>query len=159
MEDMKKIICLSVAVIFFLTAGWVWAQEKRGSAAQAKLLVDQGYKYVQEHGVKASIAEFNKPEGQFVKGDLFIYVLDFEGVIHAYAPNQSLVRKKDGLRLQSKDVEGKFFTKEMVTMAQTKGFGWVDYKYMNPKTKKVEQKTTYVRKISDNMLIACGAYK
>lgn len=156
---MKRSICLSVVVIFLLTAGWVWAQEKRGSAAQAKLLVEQGYKYLQEHGLKASIAEFNKPDGKFIKDDLFLWVVDFDGVIHAYAPNPKNVRKKDGLRLRLKDAEGKLFLKDMVTLAQTKGFGWVDYKYMNPKTKKVEQKTTYVRKISDNMLMACGAYK
>jgi signal transduction histidine kinase len=155
---MKKRICC-VVVIFLMTAGLVWAQEKRGSAAQAKLMIDKGYEYVQKHGVKAAIAEFNKPDGKFIKDDLFIWVVDFDGVIHAYAPNQKNVRKKDGLRLRLKDAEGKLFLKDMVTVAQTKGFGWVDYKYMNPKTKKIEQKTTYVKKMSDNMLMACGAYK
>lgn len=153
---MKKVVCLMVATVFLMTAGLVWAQEKRGSAAQAKVLIDRGYEYVQKNGVKAAIAEFNKPDGQFVKDDLFIMVVDFNAKVVAYATNHKLIGRGS---MQSKDADGKLFIKAMVDTAKTKGSGWVDYKYINPKTKKPEQKTTYVKKISDNLLMACGAYK
>ena len=154
---MKKIVCLIIAAVFLMTAGWVWAQEKRSSAAQAKIWVEKADKYVKENGVKAAIAEFNNPKGQFVKDDLFIMAIDFNGKIHAYPTNHKLVGR--GSLQSSKDAEGKLFIKAMADVAKTKGVGWVDYKYLHPKTKKAEQKTSYVKKISDNMFIACGAYK
>jgi hypothetical protein len=56
------------------------------------------------------------------------------------------------------DANGKFFRKDVVELAKTKGVGWVDYKYKNPATNKVENKTTYLRKAGD-VIICCGTYK
>ena len=53
---------------------------------------------------------------------------------------------------------GKFFVQEGVQMAKTKGSGWVDYKWTNPTTKKVEAKSTYVKKV-DELIFCCGIYK
>ena len=36
--------------------------------------------------------------------------------------------------------------------------GWVDYKFPNPKTSKIEQKTTYVEGL-DGWILGCGVYK
>ena len=47
---------------------------------------------------------------------------------------------------------------EFVTVATTKGSGWVDYKYQNPKTKQMDIKTTYVEKVED-IIICCGIFK
>jgi cytochrome c len=43
-------------------------------------------------------------------------------------------------------------------MAKAKGTGWVDYRYKNPQTGKIESKTTYLQKVGD-MILCCGAYK
>ncbi len=43
-------------------------------------------------------------------------------------------------------------------MAKTKGSGWVDCKYPNPKIHKIESKTTYVEGL-DGWVIGYGAYK
>ena len=172
---MRRIGYWIVAVMFFMTAAVAWAQgkpnldriagtlqksggqEKRSSAAMAKLWVEKADKYAKEHGVKAAIAEFNKPDGLFVKDDLYITVIDFDGVMVAYPRNTKIIgQNQSGL----KDQEGKFFIKEMANVAKTKGFGWVDYKHPHPHTKAVEQKTTYVKRIAGtNMLLACGAHK
>lgn len=154
---MRKVVSLCVAVAFVMTVGLVWAQEKRSSAAMAKMWVEKADKYVKENGVKASIAEFNKPTGPFVKDDLYITVIDFDGKMVAFPMDKTKVGVN---RMHLKDPEGKPFIKEMVNVAKTKGSGWVDYKYKHPKTKQTEQKTTYVKRIADtNMFLACGAYK
>jgi cytochrome c len=57
-----------------------------------------------------------------------------------------------------KDADGKFFMKEIIKTAAEKGKGWVDYKWMNPVTKKVVDKTTYVEKV-DGYVFGCGVYK
>jgi methyl-accepting chemotaxis protein len=61
-------------------------------------------------------------------------------------------------RLESKDPDGKFFIKEIIHTAVASGSGWVDYKYSNPKTGKVEAKASYVELV-DGMVVGCGIYK
>ena len=37
--------------------------------------------------------------------------------------------------------------------------GWVDYSIENPVTKRVEWKSSYIERISDDVVIGCGVYK
>jgi signal transduction histidine kinase len=78
-----------------------------------------------------------------------------QGVIVAHPKNPKLIGKN---LLEVPDPDGKFFRKEIQEVAKTKGTGWVDYKYTNPETKKVELKTTYLKKVGD-LIICCGIYK
>ena len=78
-------------------------------------------------------------------------------MILAHGANEKLINQPTA---NLKDSEGKLFMIEMVKTAQTKGKGWVDYKWSNPVTKNVEQKSSYVEKIdNENLLIGCGIYK
>jgi signal transduction histidine kinase len=56
------------------------------------------------------------------------------------------------------DPDGKFYVKERIELAKTKGSGRQDYKFTNPSTKKIENKTAYIEKI-DNLIFGCGVYK
>ena len=56
------------------------------------------------------------------------------------------------------DVDGKMFRQERVDIAKGKGEGWVDYKYKNPQSGKVEDKTLYVFKQGD-VILSAGIYK
>lgn len=56
-----------------------------------------------------------------------------------------------------KDTDGKLFQQEFLTVA-AKGGGWVDYKWTNPTTLKVEPKTAYVERVGE-LTIGCGVYK
>jgi signal transduction histidine kinase len=78
-----------------------------------------------------------------------------KATIIAHPVNQKLV----GINfMETPDVDGKLFRKEIVELAKSKGSGWVDYKYKNPSNNKIEQKTTYLKKAGD-VVICCGAYK
>jgi signal transduction histidine kinase len=151
---LKKVIGLILIGMFLLTGGMAWAQE-RASAAEAKLWVDKAEKFYKENGKEKSIAEFNKSKGQFVKGELYIYIWDLQGTVLAHPTNPATIGKNNR---NVPDEDGKFFRKEAVDLANAKGSGWIDYKYKNPKTNKVEQKTTYVKKV-DDLIICSGAYK
>jgi hypothetical protein len=50
------------------------------------------------------------------------------------------------------------FRKEILDLAKSKGKGWVDYKFKNPESGKVEAKTTYIQLVGDVTLEA-GIYK
>jgi cytochrome c len=58
----------------------------------------------------------------------------------------------------AKDADGKSFVKERIDIAKTKGKGWQDYKFTNPSTKKIEQKTAYIERV-DDLIFGCGSYK
>ena len=54
--------------------------------------------------------------------------------------------------------DGIYFMKKFIETAKTQGSGWVDYKWVNPVTKKIESKSTYIQKM-DNYFLGCGIYK
>ena len=56
------------------------------------------------------------------------------------------------------DADGKLFRREIIELAKTKGKGWVDYKYKNPTSGKVEAKTTYIQLV-DDVVLEAGIYK
>ena len=51
-----------------------------------------------------------------------------------------------------KDQDGKYLIRELVAIAKGPGSGWVDYKWPNPLTNKIEDKTSYVEKMGDYLV-------
>jgi cytochrome c len=149
----KKLIVMVITTLFCVAimAGAALAQAK---PADAEAWVKKGGEFFKAQGKEKALAEFNNPKGQFVKDDLYIYVLDLNGKMLAH-PKAELVGKDF---MVVKDADGKLFAVEMVKIAKEKGNGWVDYKWENPKTKKADSKTVYFEKVND-VIIAAGAYK
>ena len=71
---------------------------------------------------------------------LYVFILDSELNVAAHAIKPHNV----GKNLQGRpDVKGKMFRDEMQKKALSDGRGWVDYYYLNPKTKKITHKNSY----------------
>jgi cytochrome c len=127
------------------------------TAEEAKANAENAAVFVKENGKEKAFAEFNNPNGQFTKGDLYIFAVDFNGVQLANGGNPKLVGMNT---MEMKDQNGILLTKEMLNIVKTKGSGWVDYSWVNPATKKVQGKTTYVKRIEGNdYFVACGIWK
>lgn len=126
-----------------------------GSADEAKAMVDQAVAFAKANGKEKAFTEFNDRKGQFVKGDLYIFVIDSSGKCFAHGGNEKLVGK-DVIGL--KDSDGKFFIKDVIEGAKAKGSGWSDYRWTNPATKSIEKKSTYFKKEGD-LIFGCGIYK
>jgi len=123
----------------------------------AKALAEKAAAYVKAHGKDKGISEIGNPKGQFVKGDLYVVLQDFNGfnLVNPKAPE--LAGKNF---LEVKDASGKYFFKEMVELAKTKGSGWVTYNWTNPATKKVQQKKSWVQRVEGtDMYTLCGVYQ
>jgi cytochrome c len=149
-ENMKKIfgvILISLLWVSFALAG--------GTANEAKVLVEKAAAYVKAEGKEKAFAEFSNPSGKFVDRDLYIFIVDFNGLTLAHGGNAKLVGKN---MLELKDADGEFFIKKFIEVAKTKGNGWVDYKWVNPVSKKIEPKSTYIQKV-DEYFLGCGIYK
>lgn len=140
--------------LLVLVLVWVataWSQTK----ADAVKLVEDAAKQLATHPTEKVVAELNKADGRWVKGELYVFAYDLQGVMVAHPKNQKLVGKN---LLEVPDVDGKLFRKEIIELASTKGSGWVDYKYKNPESGKTEAKTTYLKKVGE-LVLCCGIYK
>ena len=148
-------ISLIVFCVGLMVAGLLNSAFASSSAEQAKAMVEEAVAFFNAQGKEKALAEINNPKGKFVKGELYVFAYDLGAVVIAHPINPKLI----GNDLTNvPDANGKFFRKEIIELAKTKGVGWVDYKYKNPVTNKAENKTTYFRKAGD-MIIGCGAYK
>jgi cytochrome c len=152
---MKKMMALICLVLLSWCPGSAAFSADKATPEEAKALVEKGVLYTQNNGKEKALKEFSNPKGEFVKGELYIVVTGLDGTVLAHPTTPKLVGVNT---IDIPDVDGKLFRKEFVEAAKTKGSGWVDYKFKNPVTNKVEAKISYFKKAGDMILIA-GTYK
>jgi signal transduction histidine kinase len=126
-----------------------------GTPSEAEAMVKKAVEFLKANGKDKALAEFSNPKGKFIDRDLYIFVYDLDGKCVAHGFNQKMIGKD---LLEMKDPDGKFYVKERIEIVKSKGSGWQDYKFTNPLSKKLEQKTAFVQKVED-VIIGCGAYK
>jgi signal transduction histidine kinase len=149
---MKRIFTLFV-LAFIIISG----MENRTVAASkkdlARSIVRKAIHFYKANGKGKTIEAING--GKFRKGELYVFAYSMEGVLIAHPVNKSLIGKN---LLDIPDDAGRLFRKDIVEKAKSSGTGWVDYKYKNPKTDKVEDKVTYIKRV-DDIIFCCGVYK
>ena len=122
---------------------------------EAKALVKKAVASIKENGKEKAFAEISNPAGKFVKGELYIFVLDSKATMMAHGSNQKLIGKN---LLEMKDADGAYFNKDLLDVAK-KGGGWSkEYKWTNPVSKKIEPKIAYVEPVGE-LAVGCGIYK
>lgn len=123
---------------------------------EAMALVQKAATHVNAVGKDKALADFSKPQSDFVKGALYVFAYSLDGVIIAHPMNNKLIGKN---MTDVKDADGKLFTQEFVATAKSAaGKGWVDYRWTNPESKKIEAKSSYIQKVGD-IFVGCGIYK
>ncbi len=153
---MKNISVFVFACFLFLfMVGVSYDLAYAEKADEAKAMVEKAVAFLKANGKTKAYAEFTNPRGRFTKGELYIFVTDFNGMTLAHGGNPKLVGK-DLSTLR--DSDGKFFIKEMIEGAKANGSGWTDYKWANPATNTIGEKSTYYMKYND-VILSCGIYK
>lgn len=123
--------------------------------ADAIAMVDKGLAYMQKNGKDALVQEINNKNPEFINGSIYLYLRGLDGVVIVHPINPKLVGKN---MLDLPDADGKYYRKDIIALAKTKGKGWVDYRYNNPVSKQVENKTTYILRNND-VILEAGIYK
>jgi cytochrome c len=152
---MKTIFKLAGAALCALAIQGQALAGDTGTPAQAMAMVKKAGEYLKANGKEKAFAEFSNPSGSFKDRDLYIMVYDMNGVNVAHGANPKLIGKN---LIDLKDADGTMIVRSFVELANTKGKGWVDYKWPNPVSKAIEAKSTYIEKHGD-VLIGCGVYK
>jgi len=153
---MKKFVATTIGVSFLmLIAGNITFAAQFGTAAEAEAMVKKAVQLIKTEGKQKAFVEINNPKGKFVDRDLYIFVYDMTGKCVAHGFNPKMIGKD---LFEMKDTDGKYFVKERIEIAKTKGKGWQDYKFTDPITKKIEPKSAYIERIED-VIVGCGIYK
>lgn len=151
LHSFKFIIAVLFSVLFHCAA---YAAGEHAGRDDAVALVKKAIVYFQQNGRDKALDEFNNPKGKFVVGELYIVVLDMNGVLLADGTKPKLAGKS---LLDIKDMNGKQFVREEVELAKTKGKGWVDFEWVNPVTKAMEPRSTYFERV-DDFIVLSGVY-
>ncbi len=119
-------------------------------------MTDKAAAALKSQGKAKLIERVNAKDPEFVAGETYVIVVQAsDGTMLAHPINAKLIGKS---MLDVPDPDGKPFRKERLDLANSKGKGWVDYKYKNPVSNKIEQKSAYVLKV-DDVILSVGVYK
>ncbi len=83
-----------------------------------------------------------------------VAVLDASGNVLAHGANEKLVGKS---LAQLKDADGKAFVQEIMGHVTANKPGWVDYRWVNPVSKEIEAKSSFVE-VQGGYGFMVGAY-
>jgi len=152
MKTLQKTIA-ALALNVFLAANVLAA----GLADEAKVMVEKAIAHVKTVGAEKAYADFSTPGGSFTKGELYVFVIDMNSSVLAHGGTPKMVGKS---LAEMRTADGKLLVKEFIDVVNAKGEGWVDYKWNNPETKKIQDKSTFIKKIPGaNAFAGCGFYK
>ncbi len=120
----------------------------------AVALVKRAIAHIGAVGLQKACDDFDDPNGGFIFDQFYLSIMDLHGVRLA---NGMEPWKRGETILDVLDVDGKPWVRDTITRAGDKGFGWVQYKWKNPTTEKIELKLTYFEVIQDT-IVNCGIY-
>lgn len=155
---MSKILNRMMAGLFmagFVSLSPACLAAEKGNADDATALVKKAVAYLKKNGREKGLAEFSDPKGAFIDRDLYIFVIDQKARMLAHGTLPKIIGKDV---MEMKDADGNFLFKTMLELSNAKGGGWVHYKWPNPVTKAIEEKSTYLEK-SGELVVGCGIYK
>lgn len=143
---------LNICIFFLFSSVYAFGTTKQ----DVTNLVEDGAKLCKEKGIDVCMSSFNDKKGDFVKGSLYIFAINYEGKTLAHGGNPEIVGKN---LFKMKAPDGTMIFQEFINIAKTKGEGWIDYRWSNPETKKNTDKSSFIKDIGNHILIGSGFYK
>jgi cytochrome c len=152
---MKSKLLAVLWIAIFMTC--IISAASAGPREDAVALVEKAAAYVKANGLPKAYEGLNDPKGQFVKGDLYVFVWDYNGIVKAHPVTKGLVNKNMST---TKNAEGKEFVKEIIAFARSKGKGWVDYTWTHAASDTIAIKSSYVLNMPEyKIVLGCGTYQ
>ena len=133
------------------------AEDNKPTAEEVKALTLQATQLVADKGIEQARAVFNQ-DGAFKHGEIYVNVIDTKGTWVVYPPKPEGVGK---VLINLQDADGKFLVQDILKLAadQPEG-GWIEYHWKNPVTNTIQQKQSYVKKVSGtDYVVYVGIYK
>jgi cytochrome c len=149
-------VASALGLVLAVSAGAARADDLKPTPDQVVDLTRRAVAIIETQGVEAAREIFNK-EGEFKFGEIYVNLLDFKGSWLIYPPRPASV----GLNvINLKDADGKSLIQDIINTARDNGEGWVEYRWINPVSSRVEPKLTYVKRVAGKDIAASiGIYK
>ena len=127
-----------------------------GTKAEAIAMVKRVQDQFKKDGSDLTFkAVSDKSVAEFHDRDLYPFIYDLNGICVAHGARPALIGKN---LVDLKDQDGKYLIREMLKISSDSGSGWVDYKWPNPLTNKIEDKSSYIEKMG-NYFVGVGIYR
>lgn len=118
-------------------------------------LVTKAVAYARENGRERAVAAFNQPDGEFVRGEAYVFSEDYNGIALAEPFHPELV----GTNIRNlTDPFGVPIVQNLRETARY-GIGFVSYDYPNPKNNnRIEPKLTVIADVDGTYYLGCRSY-
>lgn len=152
---MRLAVVFSVALIFMTSALALRAAEF-GTREEALAMVKRVQEKFKKDGPEATFRAINSKAPGFADRDLYPFVTELTGLCVANGVTPAVTGKN---LIDLKDQDGRFIIQEFVKIATSQpGHGWIDYRWLNPVTKTVEDKSGYIARMG-NYFVGVGVYR
>jgi uncharacterized protein len=146
-------VCVSTIIALIATTLPVRAAEF-GTRDEAVAMVQRVQSMFKTKGAEATFRAVTAKVREFNDRDLYPFIYNLNGVNVAHGAKPELVGKD---LVDFRDQNGGFLIREMIDVANGPGNGWVDYRWTNPKTNAVEDKSAYIEKMGQ-YFVGVGIY-
>ena len=121
---------------------------------EAVAMVKNAINYYKQAGKEKAFAEVSKTDGKFVDKELFVVIMDKNGVVLAHG----FYHKMIGTNISDvRDQNGVMPVQEIFKVAKSAGKGWAYYVWPNRLSRVPEPKASYVE-IYDGLIFFCGIH-
>ena len=153
----RYLFALSIATLLMCAAA---TSAEFGTKEEAVAMVKRVQEQFKKDGPEVTFkAVSDKSVKEYHDRDLYPFIYfrdgDKKGLCVAHGARPALIGKN---LLGLKDQDGKYLVRALADMANGPGSGWVEYKWPNPITNKIEDKTSYVEKMGD-YFVGVGIYR
>ncbi len=121
---------------------------------EARALAGRAAAHLERVGPVRAFQRFMDPGGGFIDRDLYVFVIDTEGLVWVNGGFPELVGSDAS---GARDSRGRLFVQEMIRLTAEGGEGWVEYEWYNPCTEKIGRKVSYVKRVG-RFIVGVGAY-
>jgi Single Cache domain 2 len=122
----------------------------RGTPADAKVMLQQAIAYYKSVGRKQALTDFTAKKPPFGDRDLYVVCFSTEHIVIANGGFPNHVGSRGDVM---KDVDGKGVAEVAWEVTSATGEGMVRYRWLNPATRTMEIKTTFLARVGADV---CG---
>lgn len=149
----RTLVTIAFALALSVSPGFA---SEFGTREEAVAMVKRVQEKFRTDGPEATFkAVTDQSIKEFHDRDLYPFIYDLNGLNVAHGARPALVGKN---LVSLKDQDGKYLIKEIIGIVMDQGSGWINYKWPNPITNKIEDKSSYVEKMGD-YLVGVGVYR
>ncbi len=141
---------VSASMIIMTSAAFAADKDARGTQAEAKAMLERAVAYYQANGRTKALAEFSRKRPPFSDRDLYVFCIGPGGKLVANGAYREYLNLSADIL---KDADGRPLGSRAWDIAIKNGKGELHYNWLNPVTKLIEPKVSYLARVGQDV---CG---